>query len=253
MKNKYVNFISDEHLLNCIDKLYNSYLKAKENLTKETFYKNKIDVFKLTFDAKFNNTSENDIIKNEIIRQVDKTITNHIGTFHENLLSGIKNFEKLPTGCDLKSTDNKIFIELKNKYNTVKGEDSRSIFTKLKELTDKNPGSKGYYARILDTKKTNKNWELSYKKTKYKDDSIYIISGDELYKLMTGDDNALINLYRALPIAINDYLKSITVENSLKENSALDEIRSETEKSKRSILDQITFENYSYYLGFDKL
>ncbi|RLZ06530.1 Eco47II family restriction endonuclease [Faecalibacter macacae] len=253
MANNYVNFISDEHLIKCIDILYNSYLKAKENLTKETFYKNKIDVIKLTFDSKFNEISEEDLINNEIIRQVDKTITNHIGTFHENILSGIKNFEKLPTGCDIKSNDNKIFIELKNKFNTVKGEDSRSIFIKLKELTDKNPGSKGYYARILDTKKTNKNWELSYKKVKYKDPSIYIISGDELYKLMTKEENALFQLYKILPKAIDDYLKSIEKDKTVKENSALDEISSETEKSKRTILDQITFENYSYYLGFDKL
>jgi hypothetical protein len=48
-------------------------------------------------------------------------------------------------------------------------------------------------------------------------------------------------------------LNSIENKESIEENSALDEIKSETEKSKRSILDQITFENYSYYLGFDKL
>ena len=38
-----------------------------------------------------------------------------------------------------------------------------------------------------------------------------------------------------------------------KENSALEEINAETKKSKRTILNQITFENYSYYLGFNKL
>lgn len=42
-------------------------------------------------------------------------------------------------------------------------------------------------------------------------------------------------------------------ENIEKENSALDEVNSERKKSKRTILDQITFENYSYYLGFKKL
>jgi len=42
-------------------------------------------------------------------------------------------------------------------------------------------------------------------------------------------------------------------DDSIKQNSALEEITSEIEKSKRSVLDQITFENYSYYLGFEKL
>jgi hypothetical protein len=31
MKNKYVDFISDEHLLYCVGNLYKSYLKAKNN------------------------------------------------------------------------------------------------------------------------------------------------------------------------------------------------------------------------------
>ena len=46
---------------------------------------------------------------------------------------------------------------------------------------------------------------------------------------------------------------SIEKSKLIIENSAIDEIKSETKKSNRTILDQITFENYSYYLGFDKL
>ena len=51
MKNKYVNFISDEHLLRCVANLHNAYLKAKNNITKKNFYNNKVDTIKLTFDA----------------------------------------------------------------------------------------------------------------------------------------------------------------------------------------------------------
>ena len=57
----------------------------------------------------------------------------------------------------------------------------------------------------------------------------------------------------ALPGAIKDYLSIAEQKEEIAENSALDEIKSETKKSKRSILDQITFENYGYYLGFDML
>jgi hypothetical protein len=65
--------------------------------------------------------------------------------------------------------------------------------------------------------------------------------------------STLFQLYKALPTAIKDYLKSIDHNEEVAENSALDEIKSEIKKTKRSVLDQITFENYSYYLGFDKL
>ncbi|MBS1946746.1 MAG: hypothetical protein JST47_03175 [Bacteroidetes bacterium] len=71
--------------------------------------------------------------------------------------------------------------------------------------------------------------------------------------MLTGQNDALFQLYKVLPKAIKDYLSSIEKDKNKKENSALEEITSETEKSNRSILDQITFENYSYYWGFDKL
>ena len=71
--------------------------------------------------------------------------------------------------------------------------------------------------------------------------------------MLSGKDDALFQLYKILPTAINDYLNSIEQDKSMKSNSALGEIKTQTEKSNRSILDQITFENYSYYLGFDKL
>ena len=104
MANKYVNFISDEHFLNCIENLHSSYVKAKEKITKKKFYNNKIDTIKLTFDTKFNSIDEESIIETEILRQIDKSINNSIGTFHEQILGGIKGFEvgKL-SGFDIKS------------------------------------------------------------------------------------------------------------------------------------------------------
>ncbi|GAB1453501.1 hypothetical protein MASR2M47_35570 [Draconibacterium sp.] len=71
--------------------------------------------------------------------------------------------------------------------------------------------------------------------------------------MLSGQDDALFQLYKALPTAITDYLKSTTQNMDNVENSALDELKSENKITKRTILDQITFENYGYYLGFNKL
>lgn len=82
---------------------------------------------------------------------------------------------------------------------------------------------------------------------------VYKISGDQFYALLSKQDDALFQLYKSLPIAIKDFLNNLpTIQNS-KEDSILDEIKVRTKKSKRSIIDEISFENYSYYLGFDKL
>ena len=115
MKNKYLNFISDEHFLNCIANLHSAYIKSKNNISKKSFYSNKVDTIKLTFDSKFNDIDEEKLIEADILRQIDKSINNSIGTFHEQILGGIDGFEvgKL-SGFDIKAKDESLFADIKN-------------------------------------------------------------------------------------------------------------------------------------------
>ena len=254
MKNKYVNFISDEHLLSCIGNLHKAYLKAKNNITKKNFYTNKVDTIKLTFDAKFNDIDEESLIQSEILRQIDKSINNSIGTFHEQILGGIEGFEigKL-SGFDIKATDDTLFADIKNKHNTMNSSSAESLFQKLKVYADTYKKANCYWVQILAKGSFNELWKGEINGKEYSQSRVFKISGDQFYALLSGKKDALLQLYKALPKSIKDYLNSIEQNNSIVENSAIDEIKSETETSKRSILDQITFENYSYYLGFDKL
>ncbi len=254
MANKYVNFVSDEHLLKCVENLHKSYLKAKNNISKKSFYTNKVDTIKLTFDAKFNGINEEDLIQSEILRQIDKSINNSIGTFHEQVLGGIKGFEVGNlSGFDIKAEDNTLFADIKNKHNTMNSSSAEALFQKLARYADDYKKAKCYWVQILAKGSFNELWKGDINGKEYSHSRVFKISGDQFYALLSGKDDALFQLYKSLPIAIEDYLKSIENSNSVKENSALEEITSETENSKRTILDQITFENYSYYLGFDKL
>jgi len=254
MANNYVDFISDEHLLKCIGNLHNSYLRAKNNLGKKSFYTNKIDTIKLTFDSKFNDISEEDLIETEILRQVDKSINNSIGTFHEQILGGINGFEvgKL-SGFDIKAEDNSLFADIKNKHNTMNSSSAEALFQKLARYADDFKKAKCYWVQILAKNSFNELWKGEINGKEYTHSRVFKISGDKFYALISGQDDALLQLYKSLPKAISEYLKSIEKDEAIKENSAIDEIVSEIEKTERSILDQITFENYSYYLGFDKL
>ena len=130
---------------------------------------------------------------------------------------------------------------------------AEALFQKLARYADDYKKAKCYWVQILAKGSFNENWKGEINGKEYSHSRVFKISGDQFYALLSGQDDALFQLYKALPKAINDYLKSIEQENSINENSALDEITYETEKSKRTILDQITFENFGYYLGFDKL
>lgn len=254
MKNKYVDFVTDEHLLNCITNLHKSYLKAKNNITKKNFYNNKVDTIKLTFDAQFNEINQESLIQAEILRQIDKSINNSIGTFHEQILGGIEGFEVGNlSGYDIKAKDNTLFADIKNKHNTMNSSSAEALFQKLSKYADENKKAKCYWVQILAKSSFCELWKGEINGKEYSHSRVYKISGDQFYALLSGKENALFQLYKILPTAINDYLNSIEKSDTIKENSALDEIKSETQTSKRTILNQITFENYSYYLGFEKL
>lgn len=253
MAHKYVDFISDEHLLKCIKNLHGSYVKAKANISKKKFYNNKIDTFKLTFDSKFNNLNEKTVIETEILRQIDKSINNSIGTFHEEVLGGIEGYEKGNlSGFDIKATDDTLFADIKNKHNTMNSSAAESLFQKLAHYANTYKSANCYWVQILAKGSFNEKWFGEINGKEYSHSRVYKISGDQFYYLLTGKETAFFELYQALPSAIQDFL-SEQEELKASENSALSEIESQTQESERSIFNEITFENYSYYLGFDSL
>src|SRR5680860_596210 len=159
MKNKYVNFISDEHFLKCIENLHNSYLRAKADISKKKFYSNKIDTIKLTFDSKFNNIEEEKIIELEILRQIDKSINNSIGMFHEQILGGINGYEiGNLSGFDIKAENDTLFADIKNKHNTMNSSAAESLFQKLARYADTYKQANCYWVQILAKSSFNENW-----------------------------------------------------------------------------------------------
>lgn len=241
-------------MLACIGNLHKSYLRAKNNISKKSLYSNKVDTIKLTFDARFNGITEDDLIQSEILRQIDKSINNSIGTFHEQILGGINGYEVGNlSGFDIKATDNTLFADIKNKHNTMNSSSAEALFQKLARYADDYKKAKCYWVQILAKGSFLEHWKGEINGKEYSHSRVFKISGDQFYALLSGQKDAFYQLYKVLPEAINDYMKSVDYNKDIQSNSALEEIATATEKSKRSILDQITFENYSYYLGFDKL
>jgi Eco47II restriction endonuclease len=254
MNHKYVNFITDEHLLSCVANLHKAYIKAKNNVSKKNFYSNKVDSIKLTFDAKFNDIDEESLIQSEILRQIDKSINNSIGTFHEQILGGIQGFEVGNlSGFDIKATDDTLFADIKNKHNTMNSSSAESLFQKLKMYADSYKKAKCYWVQILAKGSFCELWQGEINGKEYSHSRVYKISGDQFYALLSGQNDALLQLYKVLPMAIKDYLTTLDKREEIVANSALDEIKMETLVSKRSILDQITVDNFGYYKGFEEL
>ena len=219
--NRYVTFVSDEIFLEEVEKVVDAYA-TDEDLSKTPWEvlsnsSETIDQFKTLFDIYSNRFNLNDWKNFEIPRQHDKKASNRIGDFHQNLLGRVDGWVNLgrghPTGIDLKKEDDTIWMELKNKYNTMNSSSLRDTRFKCEELAEKYPNAKVYWAYIV-----SQNYESFDKTWVYRDnkenvvheinDNIRNIAGKDVYTLVTGDETAFEQLFNALPNAINDIKKS---------------------------------------------
>lgn len=248
MENKYVSFISDEHLINCIANLYKAYSKAKSNVTKKSFYSNKVDTIKLTFDAEFNRINEESLIQAEVLRQIDKSINNSIGTFHEQILGGIKGFEiGNLSGFDIKAVDNTLFAIIH--HENIDSKLIPLLFEKLAHYANYSKKTKCYWVQFASETSFNSLFYGNSGELHFSHKRVYKISGDQFYALLTGQEDALYQLYKTLPIAIKDFLDSTQQMSNYVENTIFCEIKEAAKASRRSILDQISYENYTNYFG----
>ena|SRR5690554_327771 len=214
MTNKYVNFISDEHLLNCIENLHKSYLKAKNNVSKKSFYTNKVDTIKLTFDAKFNDINEDDLIQSEILRQIDKSINNSIGTFHEQILGGIKGYEiGNLSGFDIKANDDSLFAVFGS--SDLSKNISDSVFEKLANSARTYVNAKFYYVQLDDVSETNEKWIIGHEEYSVSQKRVFKVFLKEFYALLAKQENALFQLFEILSNVITEYLKSVNFEKTI--------------------------------------
>lgn len=205
MKNKYVNFISDAHLLNCIANLHKAYLKAKNNISKTSFYSNKVDTIKLTFDSKFNDIDEESLIQAEILRQIDKSINNSIGTFHEQILGGIKGYEVGNlSGFDIKAIDDTLFALFQ--FSKIQTNIEECIFDKLAKQANLFKNAICYWVDFSTDNSCHEKWVIGNNESAVSHKRVYKISADKFYDLLTGQENSLKQLNNSLPTAINDII-----------------------------------------------
>jgi hypothetical protein len=243
----YVNFITDDHFRNCTQHVFDSYKKAydllsstrnaigKNDIFKSKLFSNKIDPFKMAFDIKV--TSLNDWVQQEIYRQLNKSVEQTLGEFHQKILGGVDGWTDLGTGqsVDLVNDEETIYIELKNKYNTCSADALNAVRHKLEDITSQPNRPTAYWAYIIASTVKRSGNEVWVKKNFNTIDAVKKIWGDNVYELVTGNGNDLFNLYKALPEVINE----VKTGNNEDIKIIIDTIISEIEPHLSTITEQI--------------
>ena len=125
LNHSYVSFLTDEQIYECIGEVFKGY--ENKDITFKSFNKNRLDPFQMIFSSKMEGLTEEEWVEQEVKRQLDKSLSNLIGSFQEEIIGKAAGFKRYKVGdpeahsMDIISDDKTIIADMKNKYNTVKG------------------------------------------------------------------------------------------------------------------------------------
>lgn len=245
MSKYHLEFISDENLFSHVKE---TVVKYRFNIDLRKFNKNLIDPIKLTFDSKIYGKTLEESIELEIIRQMDKSNTNHIGYFHQNIFKYIDGQWSVPKqGFDLVNEQEKIYVEMKNKHNTMNSSSSQKTYMKMQAMLLDDSENRCMLVEIISKNSQNIPWKISLDGVSRGHDYIRRVSIDKFYEIVTGNTIAFKSLCEVLPLVLNDVIE--TMDQETIQNTVFEELR----LISPNLLKSLYLLSFSKYEGFDSL
>ena len=240
-----LGFISDEDLFFHVKETVEKY---RFNIDLKKFNKNLIDPIKLTFDSKIYGKSLEETIELEIIRQMDKSNTNHIGYFHQNIFKYIDGEWTVPKqGFDLVNEKEKIYIEMKNKHNTMNSSSAQKTYIAMQNKILKGADITCMLVEVIAKQSQNIPWKISINSEQYVHNNIRRVSMDKFYEIVTGSATAFRALCELLPQVLDDVIE--TLDQETVKNSVFEELS----QISPNLLKSLYLLSFSRYEGFDSL
>jgi len=216
-----LSFISDEDFYTAIKAVF-QIAEAAKNKSEAEFGKNVIDPFSALFEMAGFSYDQTEWLKNEKTRQAQKTLANSIGSFHQMIIGALPGWKWHANGgiIDVSNDEKKVVAEVKNKFNTTKGDSKYKIYDTLADaILPKQTLYKGYaayYVEVIPSRpvRYDKVFTPSDNKTGLQrpaNELIRQIDGYSFYHLATGIPDALEQIYLALPDAIEKVMPSIKI------------------------------------------
>lgn len=246
--NKYnLEFISDEDLFQHVK---DTVMHYRTSISLKEFNKNIVDPIKMTFDAGIFKRPIEGLVQDECMRQIDKSNNNTIGYFHQNFFKYAPEGWEVPangvTGFDVQNHEKHIYVEMKNKHNTMNSASSQSTYMKMQQKILMDDKAVCMLVEIIAKESRNDKWYHSFKGVHYGHDRIRRVSIDKFYSIVFGDETAFAKLCRVLPKVLDDVLKETTIDDS--DNTVFEELHSLSPDILRSLY-LLAFKTYD---GFEQ-
>jgi len=219
-----LDFISDDDIFNHVK---STVLQYRRSINLKEFNKNIIDPIKLTFDSKIYGQTIAQTIESECIRQIDKTNNNRIGYFHQYLFKFAGNGWEVPAngdkgGFDVLNEKLHIFVEMKNKHNTMNSSSSQKTYMKMQNKILEDDKAVCMLVEVIAKRSQKRNWVVTLDNRRYTHDHILRVSLDKFYEIVFGDKEAFFKLCKALPKILDDVIKDD--ETAKLKNTVYDEL-----------------------------
>ncbi|HBM4520268.1 TPA: Eco47II family restriction endonuclease, partial [Listeria innocua] len=201
------------------------------------------------------------IIKNEILRQRDKSSNNDIGYFHQNIFQYIEGCVVPSNGWDVIYTNengidipdgnkvNTVFVEMKNKHNTMNSSSAAKTYIKMQNQVLQDDECACYLVEAIAKKSQNIKWVATVDKQKVQHKLIRRVSMDQFYSLVTGEQDAFYQLCMVLPDIIEKVLSSST-EVVAPQDLVFEELLEISDQKNISFVLAIYMLGFEDYLGF---
>ena len=243
-----LNFIDREDFKKHVSNTIQTYDDTLKSINLQSFNSNIIDPIKLTFDSKVYRKTIEEVIDNELVRQRDKTNTNAIGYFHQNLFKYIANCEVPNVGFDViytRPNGSRVYVEMKNKHNTMNSSAAQKTFLKMTTQILNDDNCDCYLVEIIAKRSQNIVWNVSLDYERVSNEHIKRVSIDKFYEEVTGDKDAFYKICKQLPIIIDEII-SENNEFVVEDDTVISELRA----TNPDILKSLYMLAFSTYEGF---
>jgi len=256
-----LGFISDNDFKTHVQLTIQQYGEKLAPYNLQKFNGNIVDPIKLIFDKTIYRYSWEEIIKNEVFRQRDKSNNNNIGYFHQRIFQYILNctvpatgwdviFAKdsgilLPEGDKIKT----IYVEMKNKHNTMNSSASGKTYIKMQGQLLSDDDCACFLVEAIAKCSQNITWAVTVDGTKQKHRRIRRVSIDEFYSLVTGHANAFYKMCMALPAVIEEVVNS-SAATTVPNDTVITELQTIADKENGSFALALYMLGFGSYQGF---
>ncbi len=236
-----IDFISKEDFKKHVRNTIANYGEKLESYDVRKFNSNIIDPIKMIFDKSVYGEDWQDLISSEIFRQRDKSNTNEIGYFHQRLFDFVAGCRvpengkeggwdviyEVPDGYTLDNGNvvHTIYVEMKNKHNTMNSSASGKTYIKMQNQLLQNDDCACFLVEAIAKRSQNIVWKTTVDKQKVSHARIRRVSIDRFYEIVTGQSDAFYKVCMALPHIVQEVLAEQNSEVAAPHDTVYEELQ----------------------------